>query len=288
MKLIRLLNDVPEWAKLFLMHFIYAAGVVGVVITIVAAAKDHPDIGLKWLMLGCSLVCVIYALVRVWPTTSVTIYLAPRKKVKLIQGDLFEQNGILLIPVNNYFDMTTERDVIGPSVHYQFIKRYVEIPTNCIENINQKISSTLQTDGVTPKTVNNARQFPDNHDAYELGTTARLFENGKTFYLSVVSEFDDHNHIIPQPEKFGYIFQSILKNINCYRSGHDVYMPVIGSGLLNMPMDIEELIGFMLDNIKFSDYNSTVGCIYIVVRKEDMNRLSFRSIQNRKSSILNM
>lgn len=287
MKFLQIFINVPEIVRIFTKHFLSAAGIVGIIVTIFAAAENHPKLSFEFLLIGCFLACTLYSIIMIWPQKTVSIYLAPRKKVKIIQGDLFKQNGILVIPVNNYFDMTTVRDVIGPSVHYQFIKKYVETTDHPIADINQKITQTLTADGINWKGIDQNRNFPANRNYYELGTVARLFNEGSTFFLTVVSEFDNHNHVIKQPEKLGYTLQSMLTNINRYKSGHDVYMPVIGSGLLNMPMSIEELIEFMLDNIKFSDYNSTKGCINIVVRKEDMDETIFRVIQNHKSMWIN-
>lgn len=238
-------------------------------------------------MFFCGIICLIYTICRLWPTKRVNIYLAPRKMVKLISEDLFSQSGIIVVPVNNYFDMTTERDVIGKkSVHGQFIEKYKE--KHPADNINEKISKTLSEDGIVCKGRNEQREFPKNYNYYELGTVARIFDGEKTYYLTVVSEFDKKNHIIPQPEKFGLILQEMLKSINVYRSGNDIYMPVIGAGLMNMPMRLDELIEFILDNIKFcNEYNSVVGCIHIVVREQDLDKVSFKVIQSHKSSLFN-
>lgn len=287
MNIIKKLHFTPELLRLAAIHYVEALGLISAIVTIIAAAVDHPLVPLKWLVIMCGIICLIYTIYRIWPTESVSIYLAPRKMVKLESGDLFSMNGIVVIPVNDYFDMTTERDVVGKnSVHGQFIKMYTEKHPDM--NINEEINKTLSKDGVVMQSRNEHREFPKNFDKYELGTVARVFDEEKTYYLTVVSEFDDKNHIIHQPEKFGYIIQQMLKSINIFRSGNDVYIPVIGAGLMNMPMRIDEMIEFILDNIKFcNDYNSSVGCIHIVVRKQDMDKVSFRVIQNHKSSIFN-
>lgn len=287
MNIIKKIHYTPEILRLAVVYYLKALGVVSAGVTIFSYAYGSPIFSPNCIVVSCGIICLIYTIFRMLPTKRALIYLAPHKKVELLASDLFCQDGIIVIPVNNYFDMTTERDVIGEkSVHGQFIKRYENKYNNI--DINEKIKETLGQDGIVPKSINKERKFPKNYNQYELGTVARVFENNDKYYLTVVSEFDSNNHIIPQPEMFGLVLQRMLKSINVYRSGNDVYMPVIGAGLMNMPMRLDEMIEFILDNIKFcTEYNSSVGCIHIVVREQDLDKVSFRVIQNHKSSIFN-
>ena len=79
------------------------------------------------LMVLIGLVCYIYAEYQTRQRKSVTIDVEQQLKLTISQGDLFAQDGIILIPVNEYFDVHVGDGVIDAgSIHGIFIRNYFD------------------------------------------------------------------------------------------------------------------------------------------------------------------
>lgn len=264
----------------FLKKVILAMGTISCVLTIA--------IGI-WPMLNCSCVwqcclaiSVFWSISSVLPSDEISIEFIRKRTIRVKVGDLFdtERGSIVVIPVNNYLDTQLKHDVIGPhTVHGIFIKYYHEKYPE--KNLDIEIDNAIIRDGIqslgsvpSRKTVLNGKL-----DKYPLGTIVRLFEEDKQYYLVVVTEFDENNHVIYQPEKFTLMLLTMMNNINTYNSGHPVYMPIIGSGQTGLNLSKQKTLCHILQCFNLADHYVTTGGTTIIVHKSDMKNVALNKVK---------
>jgi len=106
-------------------------------------------------------------------------------KIKLVIGDLFKQNGDIVIATNSTFDTTMNNDFISKnSIQGRLALRYY----NKIEHLDGEIAQVLK--GITPKDT--LTREKSKCKRYEIGTIIKLnHKNFKSYWvaLSDVNEF---------------------------------------------------------------------------------------------------
>lgn len=106
-------------------------------------------------------------------------------KIIIKQGDLFEESGSKVIPMNEYFDVDIENGVIDPnSLHGQYIRNYAG---KSPEALYTEIVKGLQNK--KPKTVDQERPY-GGQIKYKLGT---IYDDKKGYLLLAYSKFDRDN-----------------------------------------------------------------------------------------------
>ena len=261
------------------IHFIAAMGALSTLLTIAVAI--FPTINCPLLWIGGVVISMIYAVAKSIKKKSVSIRLNQNKIINIKQGNLFDQDGIIVIPVNDYFDTQNDDIIIAKrSVHGKFIDYYKKHYPQ--KNLGSEISKAIVADGLTPsKTVTSRKRVSDNNhnQSYALGTIVRISEKDKQFYLVVSTEFDDDNHIIHQPEKQSMMYLEMMKNIDKYNSGVKVNMPLIGSGQTGLRQSKQEILTLMLQCFNFIDQYVTTGGTNIVIYPGDMKDISLNEVR---------
>lgn len=116
-----------EQRKKYIATIFEALAATSAIATLVAFAFDvkfEACCGIILLLL-IALICYIYAEYQTWQRKSVTIDVEQHLKLTISEGDLFAQEGIILIPVNEYFDVHVGDGIIDPGcIHGLFIRKY--------------------------------------------------------------------------------------------------------------------------------------------------------------------
>lgn len=106
--------------------------------------------------------------------------------------DLFEQEGAIVIPVMDTFDMDMTNNLVNPrTVHGQFLSKYY---ANNIPALNNEITHTLTSKGFTP--ITNEPNLKGKHDRYDIGTTCPITTHNKYFYLSALTFMKDTGNVV--------------------------------------------------------------------------------------------
>ena len=174
----------------------------------------------------------------------ISIYIK-RKQIKISQTfnntdltlivefcDLFEQDGAIVIPVMDTFDMDITNNLVNPrTVHGQFLSKYY---ANNIPSLNNEITHMLANKGFTP--ISNEPTLKGKTDRYDIGTTCPITTHNKYFYLSALTFMKDTGNVDIQP----YYINQFLSTLWNFIPNHGVYydtvnIPVIGTGINRLP-----------------------------------------------------
>lgn len=129
------------------------------------------------------LVCIL-SLIKNRPRTSFKYNLRNKDSyIEVKVGDALNNNGALVVPVNNRFDMSLGGNVEkANSIQNQVIQKFY---TNKVEHLNTDILKKIPLD-----------------QEYEIGKTIEVEQNGKKFYLVVNSVKKDNNRVRSEIDDF--------------------------------------------------------------------------------------
>lgn len=184
------------------------------------------------------------------------IYANNRTKIKLnidgsdvnvLSGDLFEQEGLKVIPFNEYFDTKVDNVIIAErSLNGQYIKNYcedIDILNNAIEedhHLKEYINkSNVKRNGKAIK--------------YKLGSSILIDE----YVLVAFSKFDKDNKAYLTIHDYLQFLVFFWNEINRIYAQRPVSVPIFGSGITRFrggfeDIDDNELLNIMIWTFKIS------------------------------------
>ena len=181
---------------------------------------------------------------RNWPTKSVNITI-PETDSEIVAeiGDIFEGEGLKVIPVNEYFDCKLGDHVSEESLHGQFIKRVMKGDE---EEWRKAVRPGL--DRIAPIQRDVGRRSGET-DRYKIGTTVRIKTGGPgQEYILVVLSRTDLNSLKASAklEDVCICIEAICNTARKYAQGRRVDIPIIGSGLSNTGVPPQRLLDILM------------------------------------------
>lgn len=182
-------------------------------------------------------VSVIYGLWRCWPRNHVELSIpASDSSIEITFGDIFEGDGITVIPVNEYFDgLLDDRHVSENSLHGKFIRDVLGGQSQSFYNL---ISPGLES--IPAKHV--ARE-KGREKQYPIGTVARADTSDSKFLLVALSRTDTETlKASATIHDLWDCLTGIWQGVRVYASGNSVKIPLFGSGLSGVGLPPKNLI----------------------------------------------
>lgn len=238
--------------KNFIQQFTIALAAISSVVTCFALffQKDVDTLGLssadKSIIFGSIfIVCYLYSCFMNHIKTEVSFDLNPHFRLKIEQGDLFDKKGIIVIPVNEYFDTHVGDGIISPtSVHGKWIKQFYEDKIFDLDDIiRQKLSVC------TP--IGNTRRGIAKAEKYELGTCIDIAEGNSTYVLVALTHFNNANHAYLERRDYPVVFDKLMSHLQDMQIEEPIYMPLIGTGLSRLGRSPQRILNFLVDTIDF-------------------------------------
>lgn len=198
--------------------------------------------------------CIIYACQMSERKTKVSFQLNQQFKLTVEKGDLFSKKGVIVIPVNEYFDTHVGDDVVSSSsVHGLFINRYFKDNIKELDALIKSKLNALPNFAKEPRNV--GRQYKQ--DKYKLGTCIDIEHNGNTYVLLALTHFDEYNHAYVDKKEFPKILNKLLDHIQPLSIENPVYMPLIGTGLSRLRRPHQRVLNFIVDALDFKHSEET-------------------------------
>lgn len=169
--------------------------------------------------------------------------------VHIITGDIFEQDGLKVIPFNEYFDTQVDDRIISKrSLNGQYIEKF--FPDTL------KLNQLIQEDkdlNIDENVLNKGINREGNTVQYKLGSSLRI----EDFVLTAFTKFNDKN--MAQLSMYEYLnfLLYFWNEINRVHAQTPVYVPVFGSGITRFKngfedIDDNELLDIMIWTFKVS------------------------------------
>jgi len=186
----------------------------------------------RFSILGCILLVLLAAFIFfTLARSTVEVWVDGVTKLRVFYGDIFKQEGAIVIPVNNYFDVHIGDNVVSPrTLHGQFVEKVYDGDEDALR---KDICAALEGVGVKPKIVKRSDVRLPNQ-SYPIGTCLRLNKDGKIYILVVTSEFDQSNHARLSHRQYYQLLNGLYAGVSTLHDDNPVYMPLIGSGQSNI------------------------------------------------------
>lgn len=238
--------------KKFFNHFFVAIGAFASVMTMISFFfsikwNEHPV--LTWIVIAFIVIaCLWYACAQVRRKKQIKIRISENFQLKVEEGNLFEQKGIIVIPVNDYFDTHVGDGIIEPkSVHGQFIENLFK---DRLKELDDKITDSIKSQGLQGVEVaprNNGKNIK-----YSLGECADVLDGGNRYVCVVTTEFDADNIARLTRDKLSVVVSGLFNHLEMVAGRETVSMPVIGAGNARLNRDAERILHYLIDYFDFS------------------------------------
>ncbi|WP_422136050.1 macro domain-containing protein [Endozoicomonas sp. ALD040] len=170
------------------------------------------------------LIAVAVGLFIIRRRNNIELSLTDNTDTKIEFGDIFKESGLIVIPVNEYFDTIVDDRIIAKNtLHGQFIERYYKDDQNPLK---KEIQKGLK--GLIPK-VNSARRR-GNKNSYDLGTAVRVDCEGKSFLLIAMTRFNEQDRAEVTWDEYTRVLARLSEHIHTHAQARPVCMPLMGGG----------------------------------------------------------
>ena len=185
-----------------------------------------------------------------------------RTKLSIHYGDLFNENGIRVIPVNEYFDTHLGDGIIAPNtIHGKFLARLKPH----IAELKNMIDSQLALKETLPP--NRKRTLVEGlpQKRYPLGTTIRITINNQTYLLVAVTRFNANEHVEVDDSEYMGIMQKMFSSVEQLNDTQIVNIPLIGGGQAGFNYSNMQLLNMMAQAACLTDRLAVVNGINIIL-----------------------
>lgn len=222
------------------------------------------------------LLCFWYAKIQTKQKESIKIVIAENFKLTIKKGDLFDEKGIIIIPVDQGMNTHVGDGIINPrSVHGKFISKYFE---GRIDELDNKIQQSLDKQGIV------GQEFPDSlispnakRKKYELGTCVEILDGGNCYIWVVATEYVDKNYVSLNRKDYSKVIHDLFSFLEPRVEDKGVYMPLIGAGNARLNCSPERILHYLIDYFGFSLFDrKIIGGVNIIIpsiQNVNLNRI---------------
>jgi len=183
---------------------------------------------------------VIYSLFRIWRPGRVVIALPMSSvSIEIVFGDIFAQDGVAAIPVNEYFDSEIGLPVSAKSLHGVFLKR-------CFgghgDAFDRQVAHALanKADAVVQRPQGKTARF-------RLGTSATIEAAGRRYlaFAFAKTDIDTCKARADVPQMFTAL-TGLWRAARAELGGDALNLPVVGSGLSGVGLPVRDLVNIIV------------------------------------------
>lgn len=164
---------------------------------------------------------------RAWPTKSIAFPIPTTDSlIEIKSGNLLDGEGVVVIPVNEYFDGELGDHVSQDSLHGQFIKSVLGGHSKTFIDLTNDALAAFSPERACVERTSGQR------NRYAIGTVARLDVNNQRYLLVALSHTDlESLKAYSSVDDLWTCLTGVWKGVRQHSSGSPVRVPLIGSGL---------------------------------------------------------
>lgn len=224
------------------------------------------------------LLIIVYLIIWLWANSLTDVKIdVDGSTVNIKSGDLFEEDGLKVIPFNEYFDTIVDEKIIASSsLNGIFIKKKFPVTVNNLDSF------------ITQNSDNN--DIIDANIFRRLGGKAVKFRLSTTFVyddylLTAFSKFDEYNKaILTMPEYIEFLI-NFWDRVNRVYAQKSVSVPIFGSGITRIKehknINDEDLLKIMLWTFKLSEMKfKHPAKLSIIIHKDKIGTIDLFNLKS--------
>lgn len=267
--------------KRLLKNYFAILSVISVILSFVLIAVEIPDenklcVGIVFLI--TLLIIYVVMWVKANKLTSINLYIN-NSTVSIKTGNIFEEEGLKVIPFNEYFDTNVDNKIIAETtLNGIYLNNYIKD----IEELDCLIENDEILNEKTAQVVEE-RRFGKKIQ-YKLGS---IYQNDN-YLLTALSRFDESNKAYLTMNDYMNFLLNFWNEIDTIYAGRTVVIPLLGSGITRFKeynmISEQELLELLLWSFKVSKIKFTYPShVLIVIHEAKVDKVNFyklRSVEN--------
>ena len=200
--------------------------------------------GIYW-YITIVMVSVVIGFSKCWPRTRITLPIpASDSSIEIVFGDIFDGVGVIIIPVNEFFDGSLGDHVSENSLHGQFIKHILGSQCNAFYDLTSNALKSVAHE--------NARRTSGRENKYPIGTVARVDINDRRYLLAALSRTNIESlKASATVHELWDCLAGIWQEVRNTSSGNCVRIPLLGSGLSGVGLPSKTLIELIVTSFLY-------------------------------------
>lgn len=215
-----------------------------------------------------------------WPRPITEEYDAPKTKITIAKGNLFDEKGHLVVGTNDTFDTETPVIIAKNSLQGQALDTLFG---GDLRELDAQLGAALSN-----KQAIGAIAKPGKQTRYGVGTIATLKHGARLVFFLAYTEMDLKNKAESTPDKMWKCLLALWEEVSARGNGGTVSVPVFGGGLarLSSLLPAQDAIRFTVLSFMIASRGQKV-CdeLRIVVLPEDYKKLDRLELQSFLSSM---
>lgn len=220
------------------------------------------------------LISIGYAFRQVWKPCKIEIKVSNSNTIiEVVFGDLFQQDGIRAIAVNDFFDSKLGRPVSDTSLHGIFLKKcFGGHPEPFDKEVNEQLKSieSIECEKVEGKTksfpIGSSVLIPVNNDRYLAFAFAKTDPKTCKAYSNVTMLWDS-------------LYQ-LWQRARVESGGYPLNLPLVGSGLSGLGLPTHDLLNLIiLSAITETKAKPVTQRIRIILSKDRFEDIDLRDVK---------
>jgi Domain of unknown function (DUF6430) len=219
-------------------------------------------------------ISVSWGLKKVWKPSRIELPIANSATViEVVFGDLFTQEGIRAIAVNNFFDSELGKPISDKSVHGIFLKKCFG---GHAEPFDKQVDEQLT--GIDSESVERpdgkTRRFP-------IGSTAMINVNQDRYIAFAFAETDPATSKARSDVTMMWsALHNLWERARIEAGGHSLNLPLVGSGLSGLGLPTRDLLNLIiLSAITETKTREVTQKIRIVLGRDRFEHLDLRDVK---------
>jgi hypothetical protein len=219
-------------------------------------------------------------LVWSWPRPITQDYNAPKTKITIVKGNIFDEKSHLVIGTNDTFDTETPNIISLNSLQGQALQ---VLYGSDLRDLDSQFAAAL-----TGRTIIGTIAKAGKCDRYGIGTIVTLKQAARLVFFLAYTEMDANNNAYSNPDSIWKSLLALWEEVSQKANGGAVSMPVIGGGLARLSNILPAQDAIRLTLLSFmsaSRGKKICDELRIVVRPSDYERLDRLELQAFLSSL---
>lgn len=220
-------------------------------------------------------ISIAYAIKRIWKPSSIEINVSNSNTViKVVFGDLFEQEGIRAIAVSEFFESKIGLPVSDKSLHGVFLQKcFGGHPESFDKAVDEQLKNVEGTE--CAKIDGKTKKFP-------IGSTVLISVNKDRYLLFAFTKTDPQTcKTYSNVTMLWDSLSSLWQRARIESGGHTLNLPLVGSGLSGLGLPTRDLLNLIiLSTITETKAKPITQIIRIVLSKDRFEDIDLRDFQN--------
>lgn len=223
---------------------------------------------------GAVLLAIVWACYRAWPRPIQQQYTDTNTEIRIVEGDLFEQDTDVVIGMCTTFDTEIPHIIGENSVQGQFLSI---IYHGDVASLDSDLDVAL-----AQATATHLIDKPGKQAVFPIGTVAAIRQNRRHFYCVAYTEMNEINEARGTVGGIWRSLDELWTQVRARSNGAPVAIPVIGGGQarISQVLRAQDSIRFIALSFMFASRAERV-CerLDIVVRKSDVAKLDMLELR---------